>query len=311
MCRKLIGLVLGGVLLGFGQVQAIECSKEIAEREFKVYFSHFMRARQIFDQTTNQTSNQTLPFQIFEVRPIKLSNQTLCEVVFSFSGVKGLKNVAYLGDNYLVMGQVIVREGEVVRHMTVERMNEVNKEYFEEMRKKSEEERKVIEERARGEYERVLARVRGIDLGRLGDIEVGGGELEFVVFGDVMCPYCKRVAEYLEGELGKGKAFKVRYVLVSVFGERSLEVAAGVICSGRGGDLRLRVLREGGEGKACEEGRERVRKNTEVFRRVGASGVPLIVVLDRGKVLDVVLGADIGKISDYIERGQVREGSKK
>lgn len=227
MCRKLIGLVLGGVLLGFGQVQAIECSKEIAEREFKVYFSHFMRARQIFDQTTNQTSNQTLPFQIFEVRPIKLSNQTLCEVVFSFSGVKGLKNVAYLGDNYLVMGQVIVREGEVVRHMTVERMNEVNKEYFEEMRKKSEEERKVMEERARGEYERVLARVRGIDLGGLGDIVVGGGELEFVVFGDVMCPYCKRVAEYLEGELGKGKAFKVRYVLVSVFGERSLEVAAG------------------------------------------------------------------------------------
>lgn len=307
MRRKLIGLVLGGVLLGFGQVQAIECSKEIAEREFKVYFSHFLRA----SQTTNQTSNQTLPFQIFEVRPIKLFNQTLCEVVFSFSGLRGLKNVAYLGDNYLVMGQVSVREGEVVRHVTVERVNEVNREYFEEMRKRSEEERKVMEERKRSEAERVLAKVRGIDLGGLGDIEVGGGELEFVVFGDVMCPYCRRVVEYLEGELGKGKVFKVRYVVVSVFGERSLEVGAGVICSGKDAKERWRILREGKEVKACAEGRERVKRNTEVFMKVGAQGVPLIVILDRGKVLDVVLGADIGKISDYIERGQMGKSSKK
>ncbi|MEM1672546.1 MAG: hypothetical protein QXT86_10910 [Archaeoglobaceae archaeon] len=303
--KVLMGLILGGVLVGACEVQAITCSKEVAEREFKVYFSHFMQARQNFDQTSNQTSNQTLPFQIFEVRPIKLSDQTLCEVVFSFSGVQGLKNIAYLGDRYLILGSLMVREGDVVKHITHERMNEVNREYFEEMRRRAEDERRVMEDRVRSEHERVLAGVRGLDLGKLGDIEVGGGGgVEFVVFVDMLCPYCKRVVEYLDEEMRRGKAFRVRYVLVSVFGERSLKSAAGVICSGGSNEERMRVLRGGGEGKVCESGMERVRRNTEEFRRVGAYGVPLIVVLEGGSVVDVVLGADIGKIEGYIERGE-------
>jgi len=286
MKRRLISLLLGGVvLLGGNNVYGVDCKEE---------------AKRIHDTLGFYLDVKNIPkdvpfkfnYEVFSVREVDVKGMKLCEVVFSLvpearpdgRKIPVMKQIGYLGDDFMIFGDVRVKEGNKLIMLTQERNHEVNKEYFE-MLEKAQKERSMKKDDVIKKFEGKEKELEG-----LVDVWLGNekANTKVYLFVDPYCSYCERMKEEVEKFVNEGK-LKVGLIFTGVLGDNSRKVVEHALCK-KGKKERLKVYQEKVLGEVCKNGRVKAKKNVDYFMGIGARGVPYGIWYRGGKVIEVTEG---------------------
>ncbi len=293
MIKRGVVLVVGilglSFVVGKRKVFALDCVEEgkRIHDTLKMYF-------------TGGAHENFFDFEVLEINPLKIGKSEFCEVIWRPvpKGEKGVvdtsrldipKQILYLGEGFMIQGEIRLKTEKGVQFLTMSRLYEINKDYYKKIENlRKEQERKDLEKK--GEIEKEVNKIKG-----LVDVELKKGDSSYVVyvFVDPFCPYCEKMKDVLMRVVDEGRV-EVGLIMTPVLGERSKRVVESVLCDKKGKD-RLKAYQERymGSGEVCKEGREKVLKNIEMFRKLGARGVPFSIWVDKrsGKVINVVEGA--------------------
>lgn len=281
--KKFLSMLLGGMILFSGSnLLALDCQKEAKNINdtLKFYLLSGLNKKEaeIFN----------FDFKVSSVREVKVNNLKLCEVVFSVVP-KGqnknqdfvMKQIGYLGDGFMIFGDIRVKEGDKVRLITQERNREVNKEFFAMIEKQKQEDKANLLKKFEGEEQ---------NLKNLVDVWLGGKDVNTVVylFVDPYCSHCKHMKEVVKKFVDEGK-LRVGLIFTPL-GQRSFKIVSHALCS-KDEKERFRIFQEREEGGSCESGQIKARKNYEYLTSKGGRGVPYGVWYKNGKVIEVTEGS--------------------
>lgn len=307
--KKALYVVFGGIAFFSGMLashfQILDAKEFTCSKE---------NAKQVISELTSPfTQDKNGKVEVFEVREITLNEFELCEAVVSFphpGGLKDLsvmKNIIYFGKDFVILGDIRVKEGDRVKSITSERFNEVNREAFEKLQQAMKEEEKKFYEKIKELVEKDYTLLR-----KKADVVLGLGKkeprYEIVVMGDPYCPHCKRLIEYLEDKV-KTKNIRVYVIFTPVLSEQGKNVVAGILCGIKTSNERIKAFKEvrlnqNTALKPCKAGLDKVEENIEIFSKYGFTGVPsgFIFEVGRGKsrFVDIIRGAEIGKIEKLL-----------
>jgi len=223
--------------------------------------------------------------QIESIQPINLGEVRLCEAVFYIKPLPGpaqntmppFKNIVYFGKDFAIFGEIKKVENGKVISITREKAEKLNKEYFEYIKKASEEANKPQKASiSREEYEKLKTKA---DVRLTGK----GAKAEAVMFVSPTCPHCARMKEVLTKKVNEGKLnFYVIFTPLSPFDEK---VSASVICEKKSDSEKLKDFSNRFTvEKPCEEGVKKVQENFAEFRKVNGKGVPLTFFKINGEI---------------------------
>ncbi|MEM1686568.1 MAG: thioredoxin fold domain-containing protein [Zestosphaera sp.] len=285
--------------------QATLCNKEKAQYVVTKAFSADLR--QLF-------KDKVPKINVLEVSEIKLGNVTLCEVVWEFvlqdqknrnqNRQKLPKNITYYGYDFVLTGdlRVIKREGKEEKYINItrDRLLALNKEYYEELQKKIEQEVnreaviKEVKELAKREFDTLKTKA---------DVKIvsKGAKADIVIFADPYCPHCVRMKDVVMPKAKRGQV-NLYVIFTPVLGPASEKVSIGAICMGKTAEERLTLFAEKKQdGTICDEGKRKVKENLDYFVKFNGRGVPYSI-LKKGEIIEIFEGAISSNILDSFLR---------
>jgi len=222
--------------------------------------------------------------QIENIQLVNLGEVRLCEAVFYIKPLPGpaqntmppFKNIVYFGKDFAIFGEIKKLENGNVVSLTREKAEKLNKEYFEYIKKVSEEANKPQKATlSKEEYEKLKEKA---------DVKLTkAAKVDAVMFASPTCPHCAKMKDVLMKKVNEGKLnLYVVFTPLSPFDEK---VSSSVICEKKSDSEKLKDFsNKFSVEKPCEDGMKKVQENFSEFRKVNGRGVPLTFFKINGEI---------------------------